>query len=1053
METNYHYYAFISYSTADSKWAKWLQHQLSYYHIPSSVKKSKIGIPNKIRPVFIYEYDLAGNQLHSVIQKELESSKYLIVICSPSAAKSKYVNGEVETFIRMGRSEYIIPFVVDGEVNSTDSKQECFPPVLLDMLRSGDKNNELRGINVKTNGKHQALVDVVATMLGVRRDVLWNRYKMRMLKQRIAMCAIAALAMLCGLFYWDYTRPTYRYYTDYVDVWGVPTGVLELDKNQVRHRNESYRFEYRRIPLGQKDAYSWRLAKVTHINSAGTPTAVNETAYMDRFPIQTLTYSQDNGLLTYITYSNEKGKPQIIHKLSRYSDIPASIVDIESVVAGDGVAFAKSITDLNSKEADKTSNITRYVYERNSDGHIIKVSFHANNSRDFNSSAVADNYGVWGMAYELDSLGRRETIHYLDKDGTIHRNKIGVSARRYEYDSMGNVCSERTFDLKGNLILNEQLWAIAVATFDNYGNRIGESYFDIVGKPCLHNDGFAKLTLKYDDRGNCIEAAYYGIDGNPCLHNDGNAKVTSKYDDRGNRIEEAFYGIDGNPCLHNYGFAKGTYKYDDRGNCIEEAYYGIDGKPCLIQYGYAKCTSKYDDRGNRIEVACYGIDGKPCLHNDGMAKITSKYDDRGNIIEEAYYGIDGNPCLHNDGNAKYTAKYDDRGNIIERAYYGIDGNPCLHNDGMAKITSKYDDRGNRIEAAYYGIDGNPCLDNDGVAKWTFKNDDRGNRTEEACYGIDGNPCLDNDGVAKWTFKNDDRGNRTEEACYGIDGNPCLNNYGFAKWTRKYDDRGNIIEEAHYGIDGNPCLDNDGVAKWTFKNDDRGNRTEEAYYGIDGNPCLNNNFGIAKGTCKYDDRGNIIETAFYGIDDKPCLSITGYSICEMYYCNNLLSTISYYDTERQPVNVRGYFKEERIYDEKNNLKKTIYYDKGGKQLTEQIFTRQIFYVIGAALSQEVPIGSIILQYNEWKIGDTQTSYLQTEKRYRYAEKNVYYLGPTGKIGHIYVKKGLLGLGTFDFMVDNSQAMEWLEQLDEWKRNNQDKEAASYSVNSGELLPGK
>ena len=861
METNYHYYAFISYSTADSKWAKWLQHQLSYYHIPSSVKKSKIGIPNKIRPVFIYEYDLAGNQLHSVIQKELESSKYLIVICSPSAAKSKYVNGEVETFIRMGRSEYIIPFVVDGEVNSTDSKQECFPPVLLDMLRSGDKNNELRGINVKTNGKHQALVDVVATMLGVRRDVLWNRYKMRMLKQRIAMCAIAALAMLCGLFYWDYTRPTYRYYTDYVDVWGVPTGVLELDKNQVRHRNESYRFEYRRIPLGQKDAYSWRLAKVTHINSAGTTTAVNETAYMDRFPIQTLTYSQDNGLLTYITYSNEKGKPQIIHKLSRYSDIPASIVDIESVVAGDGVAFAKSITDLNSKEADKTSNITRYVYERNSDGHIIKVSFHANNSRDFNSSAVADNYGVWGMAYELDSLGRRETIHYLDKDGTIHRNKIGVSARRYEYDSMGNVCSERTFDLKGNLILNEQLWAIAVATFDNYGNRIGESYFDIVGKPCLHNDGMAKI------------------------------------------------------------------------------------------------TSKYDDRGNRIEVACYGIDGKPCLHNDGMAKITSKYDDRGNIIEEAYYGIDGNPCLHNDGNAKYTAKYDDRGNIIERAYYGIDGNPCLHNDGMAKITSKYDDRGNRIEAAYYGID------------------------------------------------------------------------------------------------GNPCLDNDGVAKWTFKNDDRGNRTEEAYYGIDGNPCLNNNFGIAKGTCKYDDRGNIIETAFYGIDDKPCLSITGYSICEMYYCNNLLSTISYYDTERQPVNVRGYFKEERIYDEKNNLKKTIYYDKGGKQLTEQIFTRQIFYVIGAALSQEVPIGSIILQYNEWKIGDTQTSYLQTEKRYRYAEKNVYYLGPTGKIGHIYVKKGLLGLGTFDFMVDNSQAMEWLEQLDEWKRNNQDKEAASYSVNSGELLPGK
>ena len=74
MEKTYHYYAFISYSTKDSKWAKWLQHQLSYYHIPSSVRKSKIGVPKKLQPIFIYEYDLAGNQLHEVIKKELIAS-------------------------------------------------------------------------------------------------------------------------------------------------------------------------------------------------------------------------------------------------------------------------------------------------------------------------------------------------------------------------------------------------------------------------------------------------------------------------------------------------------------------------------------------------------------------------------------------------------------------------------------------------------------------------------------------------------------------------------------------------------------------------------------------------------------------------------------------------------------------------------------------------------------------------------------------------------------------------------------------------------------------
>ena len=503
MDKTYHYYAFISYSTADSKWAKWLQHKLSYYHIPNSIEKSKIGIPSKIRPIFIYEYDLSGNQLHTAINQELEASKYLIVICSPNASNSKYVNWEVETFIQMGRSKYIIPFIVDGEVNSLDSTRECFPPNLLSILNSGDNKNELRGINVMTNGKHHALVDIVATMLGVRRDVLWDRYKIRRLKQRIMMAMATILVLLCGLFYWDYTRPTYRYYTDYVDVWGVPTGIIELNKVQVKHRNESYRFEYRRIPLLQPNAYNWRLVKVTHINSAGNPTPTER--HIDRYSIQKLTYNPDNGILTDITYYNELEKPQIIHNLSRNSGTPATIVDLESVIAGDGASFAKSISTIIPNKSDKTSNITRYIYERNAEGYITKISYHANNSRDFNSSATADNFGVWGIRYELDSLGRRKTIHYLNKDGTYHYNKIGVSSLHYNYDNLGNTCTEYTLDAKGNLILNEHLFAIALETYNN---------------------------------GNCIEVSYYGIDGKPCLNNNlGVAKGTTKYDDRGNRIE------------------------------------------------------------------------------------------------------------------------------------------------------------------------------------------------------------------------------------------------------------------------------------------------------------------------------------------------------------------------------------------------------------------------------------------------------------------------------------------------------------------------------------
>lgn len=327
MEQTYHYYAFISYATEDSKWAKWLQHQLSYYHIPSVVKKSQIGIPQKLRPIFVYEYDLVGNQLHKEIEKELVASKYLIVICSPDAAKSTYVNREVNTFIALGRKDRIIPFIVDGEVGAENPAEECFPPALLELIKSGKEEDEIRGANIATNGRRQALVDIVATMLGVRRDVLWNRYKMRLLRQRIAWGVVAFVAMLAGLLYWDYTRPTYEYYADYVDVWGVPKGIIELDKEQVKHRYGTYRFEYRRVPIGCDNPYSdsnRRVVAVNYVNSQGTIMEITQTEHMDRYPVFSIGYDNESGMVKSLIFSQADGKKVVEYELSDEDGVVAS---------------------------------------------------------------------------------------------------------------------------------------------------------------------------------------------------------------------------------------------------------------------------------------------------------------------------------------------------------------------------------------------------------------------------------------------------------------------------------------------------------------------------------------------------------------------------------------------------------------------------------------------------------------------------------------------------------------------------------------------------------
>lgn len=99
------YYAFISYNSADEKWAKWLQHNLEYYHIPSALCKEYPELPKKIRPVFWYKQDLSGTKLKQALNNELSSSKYLIVICSPDSAKADWVNDEVVAFIEQGKGD------------------------------------------------------------------------------------------------------------------------------------------------------------------------------------------------------------------------------------------------------------------------------------------------------------------------------------------------------------------------------------------------------------------------------------------------------------------------------------------------------------------------------------------------------------------------------------------------------------------------------------------------------------------------------------------------------------------------------------------------------------------------------------------------------------------------------------------------------------------------------------------------------------------------------------------------------------------------------------
>ena len=194
MEQSKDYFAFISYKREDEKWAKWLQHKLEHYRLPSNVKKGNVHLPKDLRPVFKDTSELSSGVLAEEIHAALENSQYLIVICSPRAAKSEWVCKEVQTFIDMGRTKEVIPFIVGGKAYADNPTEECFPTALRQL--HGDQ--ELLGININEMGKEAAVIKVIARMLGLKFDMLWQRHQKEK-SQRNAVISAASVFLLTVL--------------------------------------------------------------------------------------------------------------------------------------------------------------------------------------------------------------------------------------------------------------------------------------------------------------------------------------------------------------------------------------------------------------------------------------------------------------------------------------------------------------------------------------------------------------------------------------------------------------------------------------------------------------------------------------------------------------------------------------------------------------------------------------------------------------------------------------------------------------------------------------
>lgn len=198
-----HYKAFISYSHRDERWARWLQRSLERYRVPKRLV-GRVGsfgeAPARLRPVFRDREDLSSaSDLTGRIKEELDKSEFLVVICSPAAAASRWVNEEIRYFRESGRDDRILALVVDGDPHVEAGDSACFPAALVESPDGQRREPLAADIRRYADGKHLALLKIIAGLLGVRLDELRRRDAHRRLQRRLLWgAASAALILVIG---------------------------------------------------------------------------------------------------------------------------------------------------------------------------------------------------------------------------------------------------------------------------------------------------------------------------------------------------------------------------------------------------------------------------------------------------------------------------------------------------------------------------------------------------------------------------------------------------------------------------------------------------------------------------------------------------------------------------------------------------------------------------------------------------------------------------------------------------------------------------------------
>ena len=188
------YKAFISYSHADERAASRLHRWLETYRIPARVvgrTTARGEVPRRLTPVFRDRNELpASDDLDEEVRTALAESASLIVLCSPAARVSRWVQEEIAHFRAIHPDRPVLAALLRG------TPEEAFPPGLIDRDGSGQKREPIAADFRKGGDGKFARLKLVAGLTGVGLDEIVQREAQRQLTRVMAITLFSIVSAL-----------------------------------------------------------------------------------------------------------------------------------------------------------------------------------------------------------------------------------------------------------------------------------------------------------------------------------------------------------------------------------------------------------------------------------------------------------------------------------------------------------------------------------------------------------------------------------------------------------------------------------------------------------------------------------------------------------------------------------------------------------------------------------------------------------------------------------------------------------------------------------------